>query len=135
MGLSAEVAAELRDRMVAALTAAASGNAAVGDDVDEQYGGEMWARCEALTAGAVLLGFMCKSTSTAAVSVSRLRTRPLRITGNLAALKFTWQCYKASCKNHRWFANVIIHKNVSLNFYVTLHIRLAPCPGARRPSG
>ena len=56
MGLSAEAAAELRDRMAAALTAAASGNAPGGDDVDEQYGGEMWARCEALTTGAVLFG-------------------------------------------------------------------------------
>lgn len=37
--------------MAAALAAAAAGEAPSGSAADEQYGREMWARCEALTSG------------------------------------------------------------------------------------
>ena len=37
--------------MAAALAAAAAGEAPGGSAADEQYGREMWARCEALTSG------------------------------------------------------------------------------------
>ena len=50
-GLSEEAAAALRESMAAALAAAAAGEAPGGSAADEQYGREMWARCEALTSG------------------------------------------------------------------------------------
>ena len=50
-GLSEEAAAALRESMAAALSAAAAGEAPTGSAADEQYGREMWARCEALTTG------------------------------------------------------------------------------------
>jgi hypothetical protein len=40
--------------MAAALAAAAAGAPAGAEAADEQYGRKMWARCEALTAGARL---------------------------------------------------------------------------------
>ncbi len=134
MGLSAEAAAELRERMAAALAAAASGSAAAGDDVDEQYGAEMWARCEALTAGAALFGLSFLLLQQLCLSVADCR-QDHKNHKNLAALYFAWLCYKASCRNPRRSARVIICRNVLLNFYVTLHTRLRACPGACRPGG
>ncbi|KAK9820997.1 hypothetical protein WJX81_006213, partial [Elliptochloris bilobata] len=51
-GLSEEAAAALRESMASALSAAAAEDALGGGSAaDEQYGREMWARCEALTSG------------------------------------------------------------------------------------
>lgn len=86
MGLSVEAAAELRDHMAAALAAAASGVAAVRDDVDEQYGGKMWARCEALTAGAVLFGVFFFSFGISCVRQLWTADKTIRLTGTLELL-------------------------------------------------
>ena len=50
-GLPEEAAAALRESMAAALAAAAAGETPSGSTADEQYGREMWSRCEALTSG------------------------------------------------------------------------------------